>query len=1086
MRLTALSTLLAVALVAHSAQVEGGDGRASTHPRVASPAPAPPFFRITGASPVAAFGNAFREGAGVKVSSPVPGQIVRQAAALKLSASAIGTDTSKLIRVEYWLTLAGDTAAHTLGRSTALPDFPRVWAPVYLGPGVVYAEATNSLGQVFRSEGVAIVLTLPNRPPVVAITSLLNNASLSASEPVTVAASAQDGDEIGGDITKVDFYRDSMLFASDSSAPYSVEWIPAPGRHVLQARAYDNHVPPVMAVSDTVAVNVAEINLPPVVSAGRDTVLDLPNKTLVLSGAASDPEGKPLTLRWTAGAGVNLARPNTLSATAQFTGVGIHFLTLRAVDAGGLSSQDQVAVTVRKPPEITQDLPDSQVVAEKSKAFFAVTAVGYPAVAYQWQFAGASGNFQNVGTNSANHTVESASAGSAGRYRVVVRNGAGADAVSRPCRLLVVAAPFTWVRDTVLMPGETLPMEAGFSLRHAGAAGTGAVRVKLKTPEDLDLKGFEGVSVAMQVVLEPPAQALAFPKLVFSGPAGELRSMYRAESPGKVRYVSGVAGAVVSQAGTYFPGLDISPPRVTYEGERFVEGDSTEVRFRIEDNVVDLTYDVLRGDVAVQAVGKPVAAPVTVAIRLKHAAGILKPLYLRVAARDARSATFLPGENDNLSLSQRLSPLKGPSAWRIGGKTGWPWDLISIPLDMDPPLPFAALIKANPGLPIQGAMWNDSLGEYESLSAETALLPGHAYWVGSHSRVVGLVLDSGITKPQGPGDAVVRLKHGWNQVGAPNLEKLYWPSARGSTSYPGSKVKGLWGYDAGTGEYQESDSLQPWRGYFVYNHGSDTAVKMLDRPAAPMALAKEGAGKDSRLSIGLAWGTSQVQIGADVRARDGLGLEDEMTLPTMLPRNSVRAVRSGHSLATDWVRWDSSGVLQWKVVMNVAEKGDSLHPLKVTRWEIPPGYETWALSRARGMKFKVGPEAEIPASGLAGDTLLFISSREGDADALGLLQGLALEAPGLDLQVSSRVGGFLMALALPVQASFQAAVWGVDGSLHGKLDAHGLPGGLYHFTYAMDFRSGSSVLPPGVYALSLDLKTARTQRQLTKKIVISH
>ena len=85
----------------------------------------------------------------------------------------------------------------------------------------------------------------------------------------------------------------------------------------------------------------------------------------------------------------------------------------------------------------------------------------------------------------------------------------------------------------------------------------------------------------------------------------------------------------------------------------------------------------------------------------------------------------------------------------------------------------------------------------------------------------------------------------------------------------------------------------------------------------------------------------------------------------------MKALRQGKALSTDWIRLNQGGVQQWKVAMGGT--GDSLPPLKILTQELPDGFETWAVSPARGLKFPVTTGKEIPASGLAEDTLMIYS-----------------------------------------------------------------------------------------------------------------
>lgn len=76
----------------------------------------------------------------------------------------------------------------------------------------------------------------PDNPPVVLITSPVNNATFTAPAniPINVIATDDKG------VTKVEFYNGSTLLSTDVSAPYSFNWTNvASGSYTINAKAYD-------------------------------------------------------------------------------------------------------------------------------------------------------------------------------------------------------------------------------------------------------------------------------------------------------------------------------------------------------------------------------------------------------------------------------------------------------------------------------------------------------------------------------------------------------------------------------------------------------------------------------------------------------------------------------------------------------------------------------------------------------------------------------------------------------------------------------------------------------------------------------
>ncbi|GEM_PF-522266 len=106
------------------------------------------------------------------------------------------------------------------------------------GDFTVRVEDGGGVGKGYAFDGIMLRETGTAGPqqPTVAITSPVNNATLSTN--FTITASAADSD---GTVTNVYFYNGSTLLGSDSSSPYTFTWSAAPlGAHALKAVAWDN------------------------------------------------------------------------------------------------------------------------------------------------------------------------------------------------------------------------------------------------------------------------------------------------------------------------------------------------------------------------------------------------------------------------------------------------------------------------------------------------------------------------------------------------------------------------------------------------------------------------------------------------------------------------------------------------------------------------------------------------------------------------------------------------------------------------------------------------------------------------------
>lgn len=105
-------------------------------------------------------------------------------------------------------------------------------------------------------DNVALTATGDTQAPTVSITAPASGATVSGTTPVTASSS----DNVG--VSKVEFYIDGALKATDTSAPYSYDWATTSysnGTHTVYAKAYDaaNNVGTSSTISVTVSNSVS-------------------------------------------------------------------------------------------------------------------------------------------------------------------------------------------------------------------------------------------------------------------------------------------------------------------------------------------------------------------------------------------------------------------------------------------------------------------------------------------------------------------------------------------------------------------------------------------------------------------------------------------------------------------------------------------------------------------------------------------------------------------------------------------------------------------------------------------------------------
>lgn len=652
-------------------------------------------------------------------------------------------------------------------------------------------------------------------------------------------------------------------------------------------------------------------------------------------------------------------------------------------------------------------------------------------------------------------------------------------------------------RDTLLGPGQTFFLEGGYTITNPVDQGV-SVRVRQGSADSLSLPGFKDVQFSLILSPSPteaPVMPAEFPNLVLARSISDNRGVYRVTPEGRIYYVSGARMVSLGEAGTYFMGTDTATPIITYLGETQDDTGATLVRFKVEDNVFNLLHNAKRSDNPLANVSDgQVFSGSGLEFRLKHPAGSLKALTLQLSATDYRNVAFCPpGGQSFLPLSQKLTNIQGPDIWRVGLDRVKPYDLVGIPVQLNPPLTVADLGDPKTGVRVEAYVFVNpagaaGAGTWRRLGQAEALVPGQAYWLGSRSRVKGFKRASAITAAQGLRKFTVALRHGWNQVANPHLEPLYWPFPRHlDTLYISSLVKGLWAYaPESPAKYLERDVLEPWQGYFVYNHGRDTLIELSSRPLAKPARWQEGTVSPFRASLSLTFGDAPaVRLGATLETRDALGHEDEGALPALEAQYALRAVREGRGLSVDLIRFEPDRILQWRILPRLspgsAPAAGNLPAVKVLARGLPEGYEAWGISRARAMKFKLSEGDSLPVSGLPDDTLIVAAGPAAKLAEWDLLKRLAEEAPSLDLRVGSRAGVPEFRLDLPAAARISATVWSLRGTSLGALDRN-LAAGRYRFTFA-DFRGGQPQPAPGVHFLRVEIRSQGRIMHLARKIV---
>jgi subtilisin family serine protease len=183
--------------------------------------------------------------------------------------------------------------------------------------------------------------------PSTSITAPVTDTTVSG----TIAVNANATDDTG--VTKVELHKDGILFATDTTSPYSYTWNTTGttnGVHTLETKAYDaaGNVGTSATITVTVS-NVSDTTLPMVSVTSPVNGSKLPTKgNFTIAASASDNVGVTQidllldgVLRTTC---MNVTSCST-SVSVRKVSSGTHTITARAYDAAGNSATASVSVT---------------------------------------------------------------------------------------------------------------------------------------------------------------------------------------------------------------------------------------------------------------------------------------------------------------------------------------------------------------------------------------------------------------------------------------------------------------------------------------------------------------------------------------------------------------------------------------------------------------------------------------------------------------------------------------------------------------------------------------------------------------------
>ena len=212
-------------------------------------------------------------------------------------------------------------------------------------------------GGLTDTDTITIVVSDPsgNEPPV----ALAEATPVSGTVPLEVAFTGSNSTDDGTIVTYAWDFQDGGT--SDQADP--VYTFNTPGEYVVSLTVTDDEG---LTDTDTILIEVFSSDEDPIVDAGEDVTLTLPDNSVVLAGTASDPDGGDIvSYQWVFdGPGTpTLSGADTAELTVSDLVEGTYIFTLTVIDDDGQTASDSVVVTVLSgtgnPVAVAEATPES-------------------------------------------------------------------------------------------------------------------------------------------------------------------------------------------------------------------------------------------------------------------------------------------------------------------------------------------------------------------------------------------------------------------------------------------------------------------------------------------------------------------------------------------------------------------------------------------------------------------------------------------------------------------------------------------------------------------------------------------------------
>ncbi len=641
---------------------------------------------------------------------------------------------------------------------------------------------------------------------------------------------------------------------------------------------------------------------------------------------------------------------------------------------------------------------------------------------------------------------------------------------------------YTSLQVDTLSPGASTTLKTNIFFTNSS---TVPILATVHSTNAFGLVGFTNAGFAIQLQSIPAGQTM---NVSFTKPAAQSQSLYRIVN-GIVEFVSANAQVKIVEGGEYFVGTDTLPPVITLLSQNARIGDSTSIRLLVRDNVAnqdcEITSPGLPGNKLLQ---KPDGEGVLTAA-FKNPGSEPKSLWFRAQITDYYNTTRFPKDPlGKYFLAQSWNNLVSPGLFTLGKKE-YPWDMAGLPINAKAPITWGQLKNDNLESDLFAMVLKDSSG-YIQLADDSLIRPGMSFWLGSLKPVASLAFSNfKAGESDSNGGYRLTLHHGWNQISDPALEKLYWPISRTGSNFSKSEIRGLSEFVPSIMDYAPTDSLEPWKGYFVYFYGrKDTVLALYTIPGKTPAAKGSGANAlnetqvEQGVEISLDFGRPiPLILGASSQGQDDFSTEDEPHLPAWRPTFSAWSLRDKRQLSVDIQHFTPQVLLHWNVVVTHSSSSSTLDQavaiMRIATAKLPAGYQAWAISRTTGIKYRLEQDGTLPLLELQTDTL---SIYAGPLDKLAESSEFSnahssVEHFSIQLETGSH-GQLFMNLALPWKSQVSIHIWSITGQLEVEMPSREFEEGFYKLPL--------SVLKSGhLSVLQVDLRGKNIRRTFSQKIM---